>query len=169
MFTFAISCLTMPNLPWYMDLTFQLPVQYCSSQHQTLLSLPDTSPNEHHFCFVPSHFILYWALSNCHLLFSSSILDAFWPGGGGAHLPVLYLLVFSSCPWGSQGKNTGVGCCLLSRWTALGQSSSLGPVHLWWACRAWSIAPFHKPCCPTRLWSVKGVLGLLRLPIKFFF
>ena len=28
MFTLAISCLTTPNLPWFMDLTFQVPIQY---------------------------------------------------------------------------------------------------------------------------------------------
>ena len=31
-FTLAI-CLTTSNLPWFMDLTFQLPMQYCSFQH----------------------------------------------------------------------------------------------------------------------------------------
>ena len=29
-FTLAISCLTISNLPWFMDLTFQVPMQYCS-------------------------------------------------------------------------------------------------------------------------------------------
>ena len=29
-FTLAISCLTPSNLPWFMDLTFQVPMQYCS-------------------------------------------------------------------------------------------------------------------------------------------
>ena len=29
-FTLAISCLTNSNLPWLMDLTFQVPMQYCS-------------------------------------------------------------------------------------------------------------------------------------------
>ena len=37
MFTLAISCLTTSNLPWFMDLTFQVLMQYCSLQHQTLL------------------------------------------------------------------------------------------------------------------------------------
>ena len=31
------------SLPWYMDLTFQIPMQYCHLQHWTLLSPPDTS------------------------------------------------------------------------------------------------------------------------------
>ena len=29
-FTLAISCLTASNLPWFMDLIFQVPIQYCS-------------------------------------------------------------------------------------------------------------------------------------------
>ena len=32
MFILAISCLTVSNLPWLMDLTFQVPMQYCSLQ-----------------------------------------------------------------------------------------------------------------------------------------
>ena len=36
-FTLAISCLTTSSLPWFMDLTFQIPMQYCSLRHQTLL------------------------------------------------------------------------------------------------------------------------------------
>ena len=32
-----------------MDLTFQVPMQYCSLQHQTLLSSPDTSDAKSHF------------------------------------------------------------------------------------------------------------------------
>ena len=42
-FTLAISCLTTSNLPWFMDLRFQVPVQYCFLQHQILLSPPDIS------------------------------------------------------------------------------------------------------------------------------
>ena len=33
MFTLAISCLTASILPWFMGLTFQVPMQYCSLQH----------------------------------------------------------------------------------------------------------------------------------------
>ena len=42
-FTLAISCLTTSNLPWFMDLMFQVPMQYCSLQHWTLLLSPVTS------------------------------------------------------------------------------------------------------------------------------
>ena len=50
-FTLAISCLTTSNLPWFMDLTFQVPMQYCSLQHWTLLPSPVTSTTGHCFCF----------------------------------------------------------------------------------------------------------------------
>ena len=52
MFTLAISCLTTSNLPWFVDLTFQVPTQYCSLQHQTLLPSPVTSTTGCCFCFV---------------------------------------------------------------------------------------------------------------------
>ena len=74
-FTLAISCLTTSNLPWFMDLTFQVPMQYCSLQHRNLLLSPVTSTTGWCYCFgsVPS-FILelfphwspvaYWAPTN---------------------------------------------------------------------------------------------------------
>ena len=59
-FTLAISYLTTSKLPWFMYLTFQVPMQYCSLQHWTLLSPPDTSTPGHHFLFGPvsSFFLL---------------------------------------------------------------------------------------------------------------
>ena len=66
MFTLAISCLTTSNLPWCMDLTFQVPMQYCSLQHRTLLLSPVTSTAGYSFCFgsIPSFFLelfIYWS------------------------------------------------------------------------------------------------------------
>ena len=65
-FTLAISCLTTSNLPWFMDLTFQVPMQYCSLQHQTLLLSPVPSTTVCCFCFgsIPSFFqelFLHWS------------------------------------------------------------------------------------------------------------
>ena len=51
MFTLAISCLTASNLPWFMDPTFQVPMQYCSFQHWALLPSPVTSTAACWFCF----------------------------------------------------------------------------------------------------------------------
>ena len=50
MFALTISCLTTYNLPWFMDLIFQVAMQYCCLQHQNLLSPPDTSTAGCCFC-----------------------------------------------------------------------------------------------------------------------
>ena len=47
----TIFSLTISNLPWLMDLTFQDPMKYFSVQHQILLSPQDTSTTELHFHF----------------------------------------------------------------------------------------------------------------------
>ena len=65
-FTLAISCLTTSSLPWFMDLTFQAPMQYCSLQHRTLLLSPVTSTDGYCFCYgsIPSFFLelfLHWS------------------------------------------------------------------------------------------------------------
>ena len=64
-FTLAISCLTTSNLPWFMGLTFQAPMQYCSLQHQTLLP-SITSTTGYCFCLgsISSFFLelfLHWS------------------------------------------------------------------------------------------------------------
>ena len=51
MFTLAISCLTTSNLPCFMDLTFQVPMQYCSLQHWALIPSPVISTTRCCFCF----------------------------------------------------------------------------------------------------------------------
>ena len=66
----AISCLTTFNLSWSMDLTFQLPMQYWSLQHRTLLPSPVTSTAGCCFCFdsVSSFFLelfLWWSPVVC--------------------------------------------------------------------------------------------------------
>ena len=85
MFTLAISCLTTSNVPWFMDLTFQVPMQYCSSQHRTLLLSPVTSTTGCWFyfgcilSFFPEFFlhwspVAYWAPTDLGS-FSFSILS----------------------------------------------------------------------------------------------
>ena len=49
--TLAISCLTTSNLPWFMDLTLQVSMQYCSLQHWTLFPSAVTSTTGCCFCF----------------------------------------------------------------------------------------------------------------------
>ena len=83
MFTLAISCLITANLPWFMDLTFQVPMQNCSLQHRTLLPSPVTSTTGHCFFFdsVSSFFLelfLHWSSVACLAptdLGSSSLSD----------------------------------------------------------------------------------------------
>ena len=78
-FILAISCLTTSNLPWLMDLTFQVPMQYW---HWIFTALD--------LNFISSH-IYTWVLLSLWLhpfilsgvispLFSSSILGTYWPG-----------------------------------------------------------------------------------------
>ena len=69
--TLAIFCLVTSNLPWFMDLTFQVPLQYCSLQHWTLLPSPVTSTAVCCFRF-GCLFILSGVISP---LVSNSILD----------------------------------------------------------------------------------------------
>ena len=68
-FTLAISCLTTCNLPWFIGLTFQVHMQYCSLHNQTLLLSPVKSTAGYFFfffCFgfIPSFFLelfLHWS------------------------------------------------------------------------------------------------------------
>ena len=103
MFTLTISCLTTSNLPWFMDLTFQVPMQYCSLQHRTLLLSSVISTPGCCFCFgsVSSFFlelflyqspVAYWAptdlgsssfsvLSFClFILFMGFSRQEYWSG-----------------------------------------------------------------------------------------
>ena len=65
MFILSISCLITSNLPWFIDLTFQSPMQYCSFQPWILGWPLDTTIIEHQFLLWPSCFILSGAINNC--------------------------------------------------------------------------------------------------------
>ena len=103
MFTLSISCLTTFNLPWLMDLTFQVPMQYCSVQYQTLLLSPVTHTTGYCFCFgsIPSFFlelflrwspVAYWAPTDLgsssfiillfclFILFLGFLMQEYWSG-----------------------------------------------------------------------------------------
>ena len=115
-FTLAISCLTTSNLAWFMDLTFQVPMQYCSLQHQTFLPSPVTSTTG---CFV----FFFWLWLHLFILsgiiaplFPSSTLGSYWPG---RFISVSYLFAFSYGSRGSQGKNTELVCHSLLQQTML--------------------------------------------------
>ena len=102
-FTLAISCLTF-NLPSFMDLTFQVPMQYCSLQHRTLLPSPVTFTTDCCFWFgsVSSFFLelfLYWSPA------------AYWAPTklGSSCFSVLSFCLFI-LSMGFQGDNTEVVC-----------------------------------------------------------
>ena len=123
-FTLAISCLTASNLPWFMDLTFQVPMQYCPLQHRTWLLSPVTSTTGCCFYFgsIPSFFlelflhwapVAYWALADL-----------------GVHLSLFHLFAFSYCSWDSQGKSTAVVCHSLLQWATFCQTPPPWPICL---------------------------------------
>ena len=94
-----------------MDLTFQVPMQYCSLQHRTLLPSSVTSTPGHCFCFgSTSSFFLE--------LFLHSSPVVYWaPTDLGVYLSVSYHFAFSYCSWGSQARNTEMVCHSLLQWT----------------------------------------------------
>ena len=69
-----------------------------------------------------------------------------------------YLFAFPYCSWGSPGKNTGMACLFLLKWTAFCQNSSLWSVCLGWPSTACLIASlsYTSPFAVTRLWPMKG-------------
>ena len=149
---YLASCLTTFSLPIFMDLIFQIPMQYCSLKHQTLLPPPDTPTTQHLFCFSPvASFFLE--------LFLHSFPVAYWTPShlGDSSSRVIYFCIFY-CPWGSLGKTTEVGGHFLLQWTMFCQNSSLRPVHLGCPCVVWLIASlsYANPFATTVLWSMKG-------------
>ena len=112
MFTLAISCLITYNLPWFMNLRFQVLIQYCSLQHQTLLSSPVTSTTGRcfHFGSVYSFFlelflhsspVAYWALTDL--------------GGPSFHIIFFFFLPFHTVH--------GVLKAIILKWFAIAFSS----------------------------------------------
>ena len=135
-FNLAISCLTTPSLSWFMDLTFQVPMQHCSLQQQTPLSPSGTSTTAHHFHFgratsfflellviaLHSFPVVYWTPSNLGGLI-------FW-----CHMFLCFLTVYRVL---DTKEWFAIPCPL--QWTMFCQNSSLWPIHLQWPCTAWLI------------------------------
>ena len=110
MFTLVISFLTTSNLPWFINLTFQIPMQYCSLQHHTWLPPPDTSTTgccllfdsgpsfllELFLCSFPvvfCHLLTREFIFQCHIFFAFSYYS--WDSQGGLPFPSLVDHVFS--------------------------------------------------------------------------
>ena len=116
MFTLAISCLTTSNLPWFKDLTVQVPMQYCSLQHQTLLLSPVTSTAGYCFCFgsIPSFFlelflhwspVAYWAPNDLGFLGGSDGKESACHAGDLGSIPGS-----GRSPGGGNGKPLQYSC-----------------------------------------------------------
>ena len=138
-----ISSLTTSNLPWFMDLTFQVPKQYCSLQLWVLLSLQDSSSTGQRFRFgSASSFLLE--------LFLHSSPVAYWApiDLGGSFFSVMAFCLFILF-MGFQDKNVEVVCHSLLQWTMFCQISPPWPVHLGWPYMSWLIVSLSY----TKLWS----------------
>src|SRR5574337_699766 len=94
-----------------MDLTFQVPMQYCCLQHRTLLLSPVTSTTGYCFCFgsIPSFFlelflhqspVAYWAPTDLGSSFQCPIILPFHPVHADLKARILkwFALRFSSGP-----------------------------------------------------------------------
>ena len=142
MFTLAISCLTTSNLPWFMDLKSQVPMQYLL--FFIAWDFTFITGHIHNWAFFPlwpSCFILSGAKS-CPLLFPSGI--TFWPGGSS-------FVAFSYSSWGSHGKYTGVVCHSLLQWIMFCQDSTM--TRLSWVALPSMVHSFielSKPLCHNR-------------------
>ena len=114
-----------------MNLTFQVPMQYCSLQHWSLLLSPVTSTTGYCVCFgsIPSFFpelFLHWSPV------------AYWGSTdlGSSSFSILSFCL-SYCSWGSQGKNTEVVCHSLLQWTTFCQTSPPWLAYPGWPHTAW--------------------------------
>ena len=93
-----------------MDLTFQVPMQYCSLQHKTLL--PSLIKSTARCC------LCFGSISSFFLeLFLHFSTVAFWVPTNLGSSSLLYLFAFSYCSWGSQAR--------ILKWFAI--SFSRGP------------------------------------------
>ena len=136
-----ISCLTTSNLPWFIDLTFQVPMQYYSLQHWTLLPSPVMSTTKCCFCFssICSFFleiflhwspVAYWAPTE---LWSSSF----------SVLSFCFFILFV----GFSSKNAEVVCHCLLHWTPFCQTSPPWAVYLGWPYMTWFVVHCVRQGC----------------------
>ena len=144
MFTLAISCLTTSNLPWFMDLTFQVSMHYCSysirpclyhQSHPQLCIVFVLAPSLHSF----------WVISP---LISSSILGTYQPGEFLFQCPIF--LPFHTVH--------GVLMARILKWFAIPFSSgphSVRPLHHDWPVLGGPTRHGLVSVIETRLWSVQ--------------
>ena len=93
-----MSCLTTSNLPWFMDLTFQVSMQILFFTALDFTSITSHIYKWAWFLLWPSLFVLSGAIS---LLFPGSILDTFWLGEVifWCHIFFLFYTVYGFLRW----------------------------------------------------------------------
>ena len=155
MLNLAISLLTISNL---LNIPGSYTILFFTTSNFTFTTWH--IHNWQSFPLWPSFIILTGAIniSNCPLLFPSSISYTFQPGW-------LFLWCHIILPF-----NTGVGCHFLFKWTLFCQNTSVWPVHLGWPYLAWLIASlsYPNPITTTGLWSVKMTLSILTYPFRWY-
>ena len=137
-----------------MELTFQVSMQYCSLQHQTLLPSPVTATTGCCFCFgsISSFFL--------ELFFHWSPVAYWAPTDLGSFSFSILSFCLSYCSWGSQGKNTEVVCYSLLQWTTFCQNSPPWPYTAWLTVKAVS---FHNESSQAFIELDKAVDHVIRL------
>ena len=142
MFILGISYLTTSNFPWVIELTFQVPVQYCPLQYQTLLSPPDS------FILLYFHHQKHTAIK--HTYSTPSDLGSSSTRVISFGLFILFM-GFSQQDYWSGLLFPPPGDHILSELFKI--STQFG-----WSCLAWLIASlsFTSTFTMTRLWSMKG-------------
>ena len=124
---------------------FQVPMQYCSLKHQTLLLPPDTPRAGCHFCFGSAS--SFFQVVFLHFSLAYNILDTYCPGGVISQGCIFF--AFSHHSWGSQGKN--------SKWFSIPFSSEpsfVGTLHHDSSILGAMYGMTHSFMSYTRLWPM---------------
>ena len=154
MFILAISCLTTSNLSWFINLTFKVPMQYCSLQHRIWLSPPDTFTTEDHLYFHPA---ASFFMEQLVIVLQSSPVACWTPSNlGGGHgssfgvIPLCLFILFMEFSWQEY-------------WSGLPFPSTVDQVlldlSLWPVCLAWHGSLLHwvmqGSFPPTTHWQIR--------------
>ena len=149
MFILAISCFTTSSLPWFMDLTFQVLIQYCSLQRQTRLHNGASYP------LWSSHCTLSGAGNDWPPLFPRSMLGTFWLWCSSSRVMFFGLILFMGFSrqeyWSGLPFPPPVDCVLSELFTV---------THLSWVALysvADSFIELHKPLCYNKAVIHEGV------------
>ena len=134
MFTVVICCLTTSNLPWFVDLTFQVPMQYCSLHHQILL--PSAVPYTTRCCFYFGSITLFFLFFLELFLHCSPM--AYWAPTdlGSSSFNVLSFCLFLLF-LGFSRQESWSGLPFPSPVDHILSDLSTIPIHLGWPHTAW--------------------------------